>query len=1247
MAAPFVKPTFAIGEIAPALYGRVDLARYSAGASTLRNAFCKYQGGVSSRAGKMFVGYSKQTGRQYPPRLIAYQFNINQGLDLEFGHFYMRVIMNGSFVTEAPLIITNATQANPCAITFDPAMGIASATPNTGAVTSSYAPGEKITLAGGSFFTAGVLSVTNTKVTGLQLNAAGASYAGGDTITLAGGTPTTKAIVTVDTVDGSGHVLTFHVSTAGVYTANPTGLAFTQDSTSGGGSGATFQYAIMSPNVVAVSTAGAYSSLPLNPVAQASTTGSGSGVTFTVAGTVVSVLANGDWVEIDDVAGMTQLNGNTYVVQNVTATSVTLRDVFGNTVNSSLFGAYAGGGTMSRIFTLATPYAEVDLDYLKTAQSADVMTICCVNQITQVEYAPQDLARGSSNTDWTLEAVVATPSVTPPPTLTGSASSGGTTTYNYVVTSVDSDNATESVASPIVVISSAVDVAGTAGSITLTWPAVDGVSQYNVYKALPAYASEPIPPGSEFGYAGTVFGTQFVDSNVVPDFAQTPPLFQDPFARGAIQSATPIAGGAGYTAATLTINTTTGSGAILRGIIVNGALAGILIDNPGKNYSPGDTLTVGGDGTGATAKLVVGPQKGTYPGVVSYFQERRVYGYTLNQPDTYFMSQPAAFKDFDYRIPEVASDAITGSPWAEQVNGIQAMVNRPGGLVTFTGKEAWQLTGSGGSSFNPQPITPATQQAQPQAFNGCHDHVGPLGIENEILYVQSKGAIIRDLSYNYFVNVYTGSDITLTSSHLFTGYQIVQWTWAEEPFKTVWVVRSDGALLSLTFVKDQQVIGWARHDTFGLYVSVSSITEAAPEATVGPLTNGKAYTDAVYVATQRYTPAGTAYMIERFDDRLWTNNEDPWCVDCGLRLDQPKPDAMLTVSSSTGSGTISAISVVTGGQKYSAGTTATVVDDNGGGPGTGCAVALTIVGGVITAAVPSGGLGYTYPQIVLVDPSNSGSGAVLAATLTNTATATASGNVFTNPNVGYVIRAGGGIMTVTAVNSPTNVTVNITWPIAQVVTDAYGNETPVPQPSGNWTMTQPVSSVGGAEHLAGMTVTGTYDGIVLPPTVVAADGTVALPAPATAVTIGLGFVVQIQSPYFTTQGTTVEGQRKKVAEVVLRVQDSVGFTTGTNQPDGATLSPPRLAPRWSGMEIVQKALASYNRAPYGSLVDPLWTGDSIFVPVESGFGVPGQIAAQQALPKPLNLLAFVPDILPGDLPDVQDPNVGGRMQQNG
>src|SRR5947209_8668549 len=86
-------------------------------ASTMRNLFVSYRGGAYSRAGTRFVGFSKQVGRNLPPRMVTFQFSINQGLALEFGHQYMRVISNGAFVTEAAINITNITKANPGVMT--------------------------------------------------------------------------------------------------------------------------------------------------------------------------------------------------------------------------------------------------------------------------------------------------------------------------------------------------------------------------------------------------------------------------------------------------------------------------------------------------------------------------------------------------------------------------------------------------------------------------------------------------------------------------------------------------------------------------------------------------------------------------------------------------------------------------------------------------------------------------------------------------------------------------------------------------------------------------------------------------------------------------------------------------------------------------------------------------------------------------------------------------------------------------
>ena len=50
----------------------------------------------------------------------------------------------------------------------------------------------------------------------------------------------------------------------------------------------------------------------------------------------------------------------------------------------------------------------------------------------------------------------------------------------------------------------------------------------------------------------------------------------------------------------------------------------------------------------------------------------------------------------------------------------------------------------------------------------------------------------------------------ILSSHLFYGHQILEWSYAEEPFKVVWCVREDGILLSRTLIKEQDMYGWGK-----------------------------------------------------------------------------------------------------------------------------------------------------------------------------------------------------------------------------------------------------------------------------------------------------------------------------------------------------------------------------------------------------------------------------------------------------
>ncbi len=95
----------------------------------------------------------------------------------------------------------------------------------------------------------------------------------------------------------------------------------------------------------------------------------------------------------------------------------------------------------------------------------------------------------------------------------------------------------------------------------------------------------------------------------------------------------------------------------------------------------------------------------------------------------------------------------------------------------------------------------------------------------EVFYVQARGYAVKRLTFNIYVDAYVPTDVSALSSHLFEGRQIVEWAWAEQPYYLIWSLRDDGVLLSLTYLQEQEIQGWARHDTQGYFRSVCSIPQ--------------------------------------------------------------------------------------------------------------------------------------------------------------------------------------------------------------------------------------------------------------------------------------------------------------------------------------------------------------------------------------------------------------------------------------
>ena len=253
-----------------------------------------------------------------------------------------------------------------------------------------------------------------------------------------------------------------------------------------------------------------------------------------------------------------------------------------------------------------------------------------------------------------------------------------------------------------------------------------------------------------------------------------------------------------------------------------------------------------------------------YPTTASYHQQRLIFANTDNQPNAIWMSRAGNRLDFSTSSPIVDDDPITKTLASTQIDAIKAL-HTMDNLVVITSGAVW-VTGGGQDDA----LTPGNTAFKLQGYEGASD-LPVIGVGRRALYVQNMGQVVCDLIYEFANNGYSSDDLTVMAPHLLEGHSITAWAYQKTPFRCVWMVRDDGVLLGLTYMREQQVMGWHRHDTDGFYEDVCVVGEGGE--------------DAVYVAVRRVINGVTKRYIERFESRAWTSVEDAFVVDAGLSFD--------------------------------------------------------------------------------------------------------------------------------------------------------------------------------------------------------------------------------------------------------------------------------------------------------------------------------------------------------------------------
>lgn len=520
--------------------------------------------------------------------------------------------------------------------------------------------------------------------------------------------------------------------------------------------------------------------------------------------------SNGDDVYIDDIVGAVELNGRTFRVANKTTNTFELTDMLGNNIDGTGYAAYTSGGTVARVYTVTTPWEESDLFELNYAQSNDVLTV--VHQ----DYYPRDITR-TDHDAWTITQF--------------DNVEGPFKSINIDETkTVYSSGATGSVT---ITASSSVFTSDMVGELfymeqmpndsTDRWEAAKAITSGDVVRAGPHYYE-----AQNSATSGT-YRPDHIEGSASDGVGGVEWLY--------LHSGFGVVEITGYTSAT----------------VVSATVKKRL---PANVVGSGNTTDVWALSAWSIAE--------GYPAAVAYHKQRLFFGGTAQQPNGVWLSGVAARTYFGTSFPVLDDDSISFLLQSTKVNAVRHLVPISP-IVAMTSSSEHPINGVDNLLLATDPPT-----AEPKSFTGSSRRV-PIVVLSTVLFVQDMGHSVRTLKYDFGSDAYDGIDLIARSPHLFRGRQIDDWAFHESPYSIVWAVMDNGQLNGLTFMEEQRVAAWHRHETDGEFESVCCIREGQETA--------------AYFVIKRTINGNEVRYVERMETRNFDSIFQAYFVDSGLTYD--------------------------------------------------------------------------------------------------------------------------------------------------------------------------------------------------------------------------------------------------------------------------------------------------------------------------------------------------------------------------
>lgn len=287
---------------------------------------------------------------------------------------------------------------------------------------------------------------------------------------------------------------------------------------------------------------------------------------------------------------------------------------------------------------------------------------------------------------------------------------------------------------------------------------------------------------------------------------------------------------------------------------------------------------------------------GNYPCTVTFHQDRLWFGGALFSPQQVDGSMVGRYNVFSpssaIDLTVADNNAMSFILLSRDVNAVRWMASAAQGLLAGTTTTEWNIT----PSSNSEVLTPTNINAVQTSFYGS-SQADVVQAANATLHITRAKRKLRELNYFFQVGTFRSTDLTELSENI-TLPSIVQLAAQRETQPIIWMRRSDGALVSMIYNRDDVTLkaGPARHWLGGYSDSGGSPAQVVRIAVIP--SSDRSY-DQLWMVVKRWINGATVYYIE-YLSRIYNDGvlqEDAIQGDCSNTYDHPLTITGISIAS--------------------------------------------------------------------------------------------------------------------------------------------------------------------------------------------------------------------------------------------------------------------------------------------------------------------------------------------------------------